>query len=570
MPSDEARAIRQLKVIADVQQKFVCEAPAREVFDRILESLLDLAGSEYGFIGEVLLDEQGARFLKTHAITNIAWSDETQALYEENVERGLVFTNLATLFGRVIESGEALISNSPYTDSRRGGLPPGHPPLNAFLGVPLYAGEEFVGMAGVSNRAGGYDEELIEFIQPLLVTCGQLIKAYRTEGQRRDAMAALVEAKDAAEGANRAKSNFLTNMSHELRTPLTAILGFGSILQSAHPEDSEAVETIIRNGEHLLGLLDDMLDLAKVESGRMELDLAPTDLAQLLDDVVRLYSARASSVGLRLVAVVDGGLPALIHSDGLRIRQVLSNLIANAIKFTQQGVIEVRARRDGNQLAITVSDTGVGIEPKHLERIFDAFTQADSSTTRLYGGTGLGLSISRSLAELLGGELTVESEPGRGSRFTLWLPATEIRPIESVSAGSEDGAEAALPRGKRVLLAEDGADNRRLLTLLLKREGLDVITVEDGAQACDAVEQADAAGEPYDAILMDVQMPVLDGHEATRRLREAGQTLPIVAVTAHARNEDRDAAYAAGCDGFVTKPIDIDQLRSILREVLTR
>ncbi len=570
MPSDESRAIRQLKVIADVQQKFVCEARAREVFDRILESLLDLAGSEYGFIGEVLEDDRGVRFLKTHAITNIAWSDETQALYEENVERGLVFTNLATLFGRVIESGEALISNSPYTDPRRGGLPPGHPPLNAFLGVPLYAGDEFVGMAGVSNRVGGYDEALIEFIQPLLVTCGQLIKAYRTEGQRRDAMAALVEAKDAAESANRAKSNFLTNMGHELRTPLTAILGFGSILQDAHPEDSEAVDTIIRNGEHLLGLLDDMLDLAKVESGRIELDLAPCDLAQLLDDVVRLYSARASSAGLRLVAVVDGGLPALIHSDGLRIRQVLSNLIANAIKFTRRGVIEVRARREGNQLAITVSDTGVGIDPKHLERIFDAFTQADSSTTRLYGGTGLGLSISRSLAELLGGGLTVESEPGRGSRFTFWLPDTEIRPIESLSAESEDRTEAALPRGKRVLLAEDGADNRRLLTLLLKREGLDVITVEDGAQACDAVQQADAAGEPYDAILMDVQMPVLDGHEATRRLREAGQTLPIVAVTAHARNEDRDAAYAAGCDGFVTKPIDIDQLRSILREVLTR
>ena len=372
----------------------------------------------------------------------------------------------------------------------------------------------------------------------------------------------------AADSANRAKSEFLANMSHEIRTPMTAIIGYADLL--ADPAQSEAdratcISTIRRNGQHLLMIVNDILDISKIEAGRMTLESAACAPERIVHDVVELMHARALERRLAVVVDIRPEVPPTVSSDPVRLRQVLINLVGNAIKFTESGEVRITATYDAaaSILNYRVSDTGVGMSAAQLAKLFQPFTQSDETVTRRFGGTGLGLAISRRLAHLMGGDLSAASQPGRGTVFTFTLRAP-IAPQHDLTqpdtpqpaaspAPEPPGATPAPLTGISVLLAEDGPDNQRLIVFVLKRAGATVRIVENGRLAVEAVAAEPAA---FDVILMDMQMPEMDGYTAATTLRNAGSTLPILALTAHAMSEDRDRCLNAGCSDYLTKPID--------------
>lgn len=384
----------------------------------------------------------------------------------------------------------------------------------------------------------------------------QMTETLRISEQRQRELA------DKAEAANRAKSDFLANMSHEIRTPMTAILGYADIIegQDADPAAcSEAIKAIRRSGRHLLTIINDVLDLSKIESGRLEVIEESCDVCSLFDDVIGGLRAQAEGKGLDLSARIVDTVPSRLLTDTHRVRQILINLVGNAIKFTEKGKIELVVSYGVGQLTIEVHDTGVGIPSDKLDAIFRPFEQADNSASRRHDGTGLGLTISRRLAQLLGGDIRARSTIGKGSVFILKVAARptpdarDIREFRAVPTVSKPAANGPTPtlRG-RVLLAEDGPDNQKLITFILRRAGLDVDVVSNGREAIDRIE----AGECYDMIVTDMQMPEMDGYAATEYLRAHGFTMPILALTAHAMEGDRERCLQAGCDDYETKPID--------------
>jgi two-component system CheB/CheR fusion protein len=388
---------------------------------------------------------------------------------------------------------------------------------------------------------------------------------------------ALEEFSQLTESATRAKSEFLANMSHEIRTPMTAILGYADVLLNepgidrSPPDRIEAIRTIQRNGTYLLDLINDILDLSKVEAGKMHVERTACAPMQVLADVASLMRVRADAKRLPLTVECTGCVPATIQNDPLRLRQVLINLVGNAIKFTEKGSVRIVARlaqRLGKQplLQVDVIDTGVGLTPQQMSGIFQPFNQADSSTTRKFGGTGLGLTISKRLAEVLGGDITVSSVPGKGSTFSLTVETGDLAgvpmlqsPVEVATAPPPTAARPAPSATRldgRILLAEDGLDNQRLIHLLLTKAGASVTLAENGQVVCELALAARDKGEPFDVILMDMQMPVMDGYQATYYLRCEGYTGPILALTAHAMAGAEAKCLAAGCDGYLTKPLD--------------
>ncbi|MCA9244562.1 MAG: response regulator [Phycisphaerales bacterium] len=397
-------------------------------------------------------------------------------------------------------------------------------------------------------------------------------------------LASLVEARsselrkalEAAQHANRAKSEFLANMSHEIRTPMTAILGYADVLaeldRSDDAERQQAVVAIKSNANHLLAIINDILDLSKIEADKLEVERIPVSPATLISEVVSLMGLRAKERSIELRCELDGAIPAKIHSDPVRLRQILVNLVGNAIKFTSAGEVRICARwpRPAETIEFSVTDTGIGMTPEQVARLFRPFSQADSSTTRRFGGTGLGLTISRRLARLLGGDIEVESTFERGSTFRVTIatgPLDESDVVTTLTPPRPDkgaaGAAAELEKlDGRILLVEDGPDNRRLISRLLTNWGAEVTSAENGRQGVDIATDAWRRGEAFDMILMDMQMPVLDGYSATQELRRQGYHGPIIALTAHAMATDRDKCLNAGCDDYATKPIDRKALRA--------
>ena len=397
-----------------------------------------------------------------------------------------------------------------------------------------------------------------------------------SEGKRTDLE--LRRAKAAAEAASLAKSEFLANMSHEIRTPMTAILGFADLLTDRALSRSDRdgyVATIRRNGEHLLTLIDDILDLSKVEAGKLVIEMSRCSLVSIISDVISMMRVRAGEKRISLSVEYTGELPETIDTDEARLRQALFNLVGNAIKFTEQGGVRVEVAFLGKWLGdrpavrIRVIDTGVGISAEKLPYLFQPFAQADASTSRRYGGTGLGLAITHHIAELLGGELTSASVPGEGSTFTLTIPTGDVEGVRLARPSAELLQAPAPARVStcddlahvRVLLAEDGIENQRLIQVLLSKAGAEVETALNGRLA---VERAMA--EHFDVILMDMQMPEMDGYEATSALRNRGYSGPILALTADAMARDRRRCMAAGCDDHLTKPIDRARLIEAVAE----
>jgi signal transduction histidine kinase/CheY-like chemotaxis protein len=437
-------------------------------------------------------------------------------------------------------------------------------------------------MPGATRDAIGFGAVVLAFAAFLWVQ-GGLVNASFTralastrllERQARDLETARLESLE----ASRVKSEFLANMSHEIRTPMTAVIGYADLLLDPSIGAGERVnhvQTIRRNGEHLMSLVNDILDISKIEAGKMMVESLPTAPRQVVADVASLMRVRAAEKGLAFDVEFEGAIPETIQSDPTRLRQIVMNLVSNAIKFTDKGGVRTVVRcapptAADPRLVIEVADTGIGMTDEEARKLFTAFAQADASTTRRFGGSGLGLAISKRLAGLLGGDIEAQSAPGCGSCFRIKVSTGSLAGVPMVSEPAESGLPApskpslrrvpSLPPSCRVLLAEDGHDNQVLISAFLVKGGATVRVVPDGKLAVEEAMAAEAAGTPYDVILMDMQMPVLDGYGAASRLRLSGYKGPIVALTAHAMVGDRERCENAGCDDYLTKPVDRAQL----------
>lgn len=380
---------------------------------------------------------------------------------------------------------------------------------------------------------------------------------------------------EAAQTASIAKSEFLANMSHEIRTPMTAVLGYAGLLRDREddPQKRAYLDIIDRNGTFLLDIINDILDLSKIEAGRMELDYTDFSVRQLVDDVHSMMKVRADEKHLQFFVKHDPKLPVLVRSDSKRLKQILINLIGNAIKFTEQGSVTISIRyvncEPRPELQLSIRDTGIGVSAEQQKRLFKPFSQGDASVDRAYGGTGLGLTISRRLARMLGGDITLESEPNRGSLFCLTVcvdPACDD--VADGIRGAEDLPEVDVnydASGHRILVVDDRRDIRFLARSILSGAGMEVEEVEHGQQALHLVEKAETE---FDLIVLDMQMPVMDGYETARRMRSQGIDQPIIALTADAMQGDMNRCLDFGCDAYLSKPIDTQQLLATVRSFL--
>ena len=466
-----------------------------------------------------------------------------------------------------------------------------------FVAATLVAGLVGFWLSGrvltpLNRLAGGMEEvrntkDFSVFIEPttsdefgwLTARFNALLSELQTnDAALHSALKDLTEARDAADAANVMKSQFLANMSHEIRTPLNGVLGMAQVM-ALHPMASaqqERLDVIRRSGESLLAILNDLLDLSKIEAGKLELEEAPFDLAELASGAHAAFTSISNGKGVSFSLEIDDNARGVWSGDSVRVRQILYNLISNALKFTVEGQVRVRLdaiEHDGAKaLRLRVTDTGIGIAADKIETLFDKFVQADSSTTRRFGGTGLGLSICRELAQLMGGSIHVESAEGNGTTFEVLMPlawvSVEADPALLPVDQAPEQAEAGVDISRlRVLAAEDNATNQIVLKTILHSVGLEPVIVDDGRQAVDAWRQGG-----FDLIFMDIQMPVLDGVAATREIRavEAEQGLdaiPIVAFSANAMKHQVDDYLAAGMDAHLAKPIQLEKLYGLLQAV---
>ncbi|MBE0506850.1 MAG: response regulator [Marinospirillum sp.] len=561
-----------LQAVWRANQTFMTTQDIRTTSDVLLQEVLNFTASQYGFIGEVLYDEQRNPYLKVFALTNIAWDEATLAFYQKHQVNGLEFKNLNTLFGYGLLHQQTVIANQAASDPRARGTPPGHPPLSTFMGIPVFYADEMVGMIGMANAPQGYSEQAAEELTLFTQSFSALIFAKRLQQQQTLLNEALKIERDKAEIANRAKSEFLANMSHEIRTPMNGILGLSELgMKQKDPEKMrDQLSKVHYSGRLLLGIINDILDFSKIEAGKMQLDPQPLYINTLVDNLYSLFATNAENKGLALVMETQSVDHLCLYGDEMRLRQVLNNLVSNAIKFTEQGEVRlkiaaIRQDNDRIELGFSISDTGVGMTPAQTGQLFHAFSQADTSITRKHGGTGLGLVISQRLVELMGGgQIELQTALGQGSCFSFVLP------MQTCSEElKKQATQHLLPHtpspifSGQVLVVEDNEINQEVVSEQLRQLGLSVILAENGQVAVKKAQQ-----QAFDLILMDVQMPVMDGYQATQAIRLFDTHTPIIALTAAAMIEDRAKALSVGMNEHLSKPLNSDQLLNLLHQYL--
>jgi two-component system sensor histidine kinase EvgS len=558
----------------------------QEIADYVLEKAIELTGSTIGFINIATEDDDIFR--------QYAWSKNTMkqcALSDKplffSVKKGGFWAEAIRLRSTFVFNDYSMLHPA------KKGIPEGHIPIQRFVSVPLLEKEKIVAIASVANKDNDYNESDVNQLSLLLEGMWQHI---RKEEYTRE----LLEAKNAAEGASLAKSQFLANMSHEIRTPMNSVLGFLSLVlddPDVPKHHRKYLNTAFASSKSLLNLINDILDISKLESGRMELENTSFSLHTMMKETVRLLDISAKSKGLFLKLKTDPGIPGIVIGDPGRLKQILINLAGNAVKFTEKGGITVTAKPGDrkNMIHFAVQDTGIGIPADRLDKIFEPFTQADGSTARKFGGTGLGTTISKQLAELMGGEIWAESEEGKGSTFHFTVSAAPADHIPEPAARDFQNPECLSRRCFRILLAEDIEENILLAKIRLEQQGHTVIEARNGREAVLVYEQ-----EKPDIVLMDIHMPEMDGLEAARMIRELenredlrgfenredlrgfanfiksgleglkteGLRIPIIALTASVMKEEQKKCLEAGMDAVAGKPVNFEELSALMEQLV--
>tara|TARA_R110002051_G_scaffold4127_1_gene21946 strand:+ start:2947 stop:4920 length:1974 start_codon:yes stop_codon:yes gene_type:complete len=528
----------------------------------------------------------------SHEITDIAEErDEALRLYElsktaaDHALHGIILNDAA---GRITYVNRALCEMSEYSEEELIGKDVGiltgdetYEP-DPELAMKLASGEmlRHVTQAETPTKSGGTNQVELSLTSARWGEKGErvFITYVRDIREERRKAHELRDALNRAEQATRLKSEFLANMSHEIRTPLNGVLGMTQVLahSSLTPDQKEQVATILDSGKTLMSILNDILDLSKIEAGKLEVTPVVGDLRHKLSRMIKLHAATAEEKGINLQLFIDPSVPSRMKFDPVRVRQCVGNLVSNAIKFTEKGEVMVVVTCEPTvsgqtRVIVHVSDSGCGIPAEKMDRVFESFSQADGSTTRRFGGTGLGLPITRKLARMMGGDVTVVSEPGRGSVFTLKFETEAGDVIHMHDTVLPKPASPAAKReglsGRRALVVDDNAINRRVARTFLEHYGLVVSEAGDGNEALEALDY-----EPFDVVLMDIHMPGLDGAEAFKRLRNSGslnRVVPVIALTADSMRGDREKYLAKGFDGYVAKPIDERSLVTVIGQVLS-
>ena len=545
---------RRLSVLLDLNR--MKGESQKEIVDFARSEVVEITQSEFGFIG--FLDEDES------VLTTDSWSKETMAKCAVSDNPIHFPVAQAGLWAEPVRQRKPIvISDYAAYDAGKKTVPAGHVPIQRFLSVPVFEGERIVAVAAVANKHNDYSEADIQAVTSMMNDMWKLLMSKQAEKD-------IKEAKSQAETANLAKSQFLANMSHEIRTPISVIMGFADLLKKkrSSDEDIERINLIQDSSQKLLRLINDILDVSKIEAGELQVHIGDCNLNDLLSDIESMALQMATDKGLAFRAVKTAELPTMIKSDYGRLHQCLVNLVTNAIKFTASGHVHITAsvnEQDNSMIRFDVADTGIGVAPDKLELIFESFSQVDTTQTGQQTGTGLGLTITKRLAKLLGGAVFVSSQPGKGSVFSLVIPTgldLNVQTPAQMHAPPEEQASAPQFTGD-VLVAEDNEWLRIYIKELLAEFGVKAVFAVDGNMAVQK-----AADKPFDLILMDIQMPHLNGYEALKALRKKEVAAPVVALTAHAMAGFEKACLKHGFAGYLSKPISQDKLLQILNKHL--
>jgi len=562
-----------LALLRTAMGDFVTTSDLSNVADYMLTGLLQLTGSEYGVTGEILYDENSQPYIKTHAISNIAWNEDSKKFYAENAPQGMEFHNLESLFGEIIKNGQTVIANDAPNDKRRGGLPEGHPALNAFLGVPIFYGNELIGMYGLANRENGYDTKVVDFLRPFNATYSGIIHAKRIAESEKQVQKDLVIAKEEAEQANRAKSQFLSSMSHELRTPMNAILGFGQLLEmdALDLEHQDYVQEILKAGTHLLDLINEVLDLAKIESGHLVLSIEPVCFGDTLSECLSLVNPLLQKNDISLDFDIASCSQFYLKADAVRLKQIVINLLSNAIKYNRpQGNVKIVCQPDAeaSSLRVNIVDTGIGLSAEAQAQLFTPFTRIDDKEHNIEG-TGIGLVITKNLIQLMHGSIGLESKPGVGSTFWFTVPLADNETVKANDIVSDTRSGSALTNTDKqytVLYIEDNPTNLRLVQQVFSRwPHIKLLCAPEPKFGLELIQT-----NQLDLVLLDINLPGMDGYEIFRRMQAASDSkdIPVIAVSANAMPKDIARGREAGFYDYITKPIQVATFLTAISNVL--